>query len=122
MRWIRANRKFGGRLALFALAVQFVLSFGHIHREDIYGSAAAPLAATIALPAANQSRLLPANHTDDYCAICASIYLLGASFSAAAPPLPLPSVSCAIEHVDRILAVSIAARRAPFQSRAPPVA
>ena len=37
MRWFWANRIFGGRLALFALAVQLALSFGHIHREDIFG-------------------------------------------------------------------------------------
>ena len=128
MRWFRANRKYGGRLALFALAVQFVLAFGHIHPEDIYGSAntAASSAATVALSAADHSRLLPtnrpANHTDDYCAICASIYLLGSSFVAAAPPLPLPVVSYAIEHVDRVAAAVITPRRAPFQSRAPPLA
>ncbi len=126
MRWIRANRKFGGRLALFALAVQFVLSFGHIHAEDIYGSAsaAASAAAKVASPAADHFRPLPtkrpAHHTDDYCAICASIYLLGSSFAAAAPQLALPSVSYAIEHVDRISVAFIATRRAPFQSRAPP--
>ena len=39
MRWFRANRILGSRLALFALAVQFVLAFGHIHHDDIYGSA-----------------------------------------------------------------------------------
>ena len=40
MRWFRANKTFGSRLALFALAVQFVLAFGHIHHEDIFGSSA----------------------------------------------------------------------------------
>ena len=37
MGWFRAYRKFGGRLALFALALQFYLSFAHIHPDDIYG-------------------------------------------------------------------------------------
>src|SRR5450755_1762807 len=31
MKWFRSNIKHGSRLALFALAVQFVLSFGHFH-------------------------------------------------------------------------------------------
>ena len=127
MRWFRANQKLGGRLALFALAVQFALAFGHVHPEDIYGPviAAKSPAAMVEL-AADHFRPVPpnrpANRTDDYCAICATIYLLGASFVAAAPPLPLPSVSYAIAHVDRVPVAVIASRRAPFQSRAPPLA
>ena len=31
MRWFRSNIRVGSRLALFALAVQFLLSFGHFH-------------------------------------------------------------------------------------------
>jgi len=127
MRWFRANRILGGRLALFALAVQIVLSFGHIHREDIYGAAigSASPAASVALPAADDSQPLPADrtshHANDYCAICATIHLLSAAFVAEAPPLALPFVSYAIDRFDRVAVVFIAPRRAPFQSRAPPL-
>ncbi|MGH6751213.1 MAG: DUF2946 domain-containing protein, partial [Bradyrhizobium sp.] len=31
MKWFRNNVKHGSRLALLALAIQFVLSFGHFH-------------------------------------------------------------------------------------------
>ncbi len=31
MKWLRSNIKHGARLALFALALQFALSFGHFH-------------------------------------------------------------------------------------------
>ena len=31
MKWFRSNIKHGSRLALFALAIQFALSFGHFH-------------------------------------------------------------------------------------------
>jgi hypothetical protein len=31
MKWFRSNIKHGARLALFALALQFALSFGHFH-------------------------------------------------------------------------------------------
>ena len=34
MYWVRSNRRFGSWAALFALAIQLVLSFGHIHIED----------------------------------------------------------------------------------------
>ena len=64
----------------------------------------------------------PAKHGDDYCAICATVSLLGNSFAAAAPSLPLPSASHAIEQFDRVAAIFIALRRAAFQSRAPPTA
>jgi hypothetical protein len=124
MRWFRANRTFCNRLALFALAMQFVLAFGHIHRDDIYGPARPAAAIAAAVPDGSQP--LPANHPskhgDDYCAICAAVSLLGNSFAAAAPSLPLPSASYAIERFDRVAAIFIAPRRAAFQSRAPPAA
>jgi hypothetical protein len=119
MRWFRANKTFCCRLALFALAVQFVLAFGHIHHEDIYGSTRPAAAITAAMPDGSQP--LPAKHTDDYCAICATMSLLGNSFVAAAPTLPPPAASYAIEQFDRVAAIFIAPRRAAFQSRAPPV-
>ena len=127
MRWFRANKTLCSRLALFALAVQFVLAFGHIHRDDIYGSAR-PTAAMAAVPdgsqplPANHPANHPAKHGDDYCAICATVSLLGNSFAAAAPTLPLPSASYAIEQLDRVAVIFIAPRRAAFQSRAPPTA
>jgi hypothetical protein len=126
MQWFRANKICGGRLALFALALQLVMSFGHIHRDDIYGPARASATAPMALPAADQSQSLPADqpskHTDDYCAICATMSLLGSSFVAAPPQLPLPFAFHAVEHVDRVAVAIVAQRRTAFQSRAPPAA
>jgi hypothetical protein len=114
----------GSRLALLALAVQFIVAFGHIHRDDIYGFART--AAAIAAPVPGGGPPLPgdrpAKHGDDYCAICAAVSLLGNSFAAAAPTLPLPVVSHAIEQLDRAAIIFIAPRRAAFQSRAPPTA
>jgi hypothetical protein len=124
MRWFRAKRILGSRLALLALAVQFIVAFGHIHRDDIYGFART--AAAIAAPVSHGGQPLPGNHPakhgDDYCAICAAVSLLGNSFVAAAPTLPLPVVSHAIEQLDRAAIIFIAPRRAAFQSRAPPTA
>jgi hypothetical protein len=125
MRWFRANRQWGGRLALFALAVQLVLSFGHIHREDIYGYAP-PAQPAATQQAANDHQPVPpaqpSNHGDDYCAICATIALLSSSLVAAAPQLPLPIVSRAIEHSDIVVAAFSPLYRPQFRSRAPPVA
>jgi len=124
MRWFRANRILGGRLALLALAVQFVVAFGHIHHDDIYGFTRT--AAAIAAPVPDGGQPLPGDqptkHGDDYCAVCATMSLLGNSFVAVAPALPLPPASQAIEQLDRVAAIFIAPRRAAFQSRAPPAA
>ena len=42
MKWFRSNIRLGSRLALLALAIQFLLSFGHFHGGS--ASAASALA------------------------------------------------------------------------------
>jgi hypothetical protein len=128
MRWFRANKKVGGPLALFALALQFCLAFGHIHPEDLYGSAQRPLssATQIELAAGTPESLstgYAANHGDDFCAICETIFMLGSSAAPKAPQLltPAPLIHPA-QHVLRTAALFVAPRRAPFQPRAPPTA
>ena len=73
MFWVRSNRRFGSWAALFALAIQLVLSFGHIHLEGIQGSSAAVAPQSQAQPNA------PADDDGDrgfgphhFCAICAA--------------------------------------------------
>jgi hypothetical protein len=129
MRWFRTNGRFGSGLALFALALQFCLAFGHTHPEDLYGSAQRALtnAAEIALPASGAPQSLSAgyaaNRADDFCAICETIFMLGSSATPEAPQLlaAVPLVRPA-QHVGRTAALFIAPRRAAFQSRAPPPA
>lgn len=127
MRWFRSNSRTGGRLALFALAVQFVLAFGHIHPQDIYGSLAGVSSSTLsALPAPEKVQSLSSDQaskqSDDICAICASVFLLNNSFAAAAPHLPLPAASRAVLKLDRLTSIFVEQRHAAFQSRAPPTA
>jgi hypothetical protein len=129
MRWFRTNGRFGSGLALFALALQFCLAFGHIHPDDIYGSVGRPLssAAEIALPKADSpqsfSRDHVASHGDDFCAICETMVMLGTSATPEAPQVlpPIPIIRPA-QHFGRTAALFVAPRRAPFQSRAPPIA
>ena len=121
MNWFRSNIRHGSRLALFALALQFVLSFGHFH------------AAAQAAPAI-QSGLLHLLVTDDGpaqqpdndqqpggpCAICAVIALANAVLFATPPSLPLPRP---LDHA--YLAadagfIDLASAPAAFQPRAPP--
>jgi hypothetical protein len=102
--------------------VAAAVSFGHVHLDGVHR---ADLALAIAGSGAQASQL-PAPHPgndgdDDYCAICATIYLAANSFLPPAPELPVPFVSQTIEHFDRVAVVFIVPRRTPFQSRAPPL-
>jgi hypothetical protein len=121
MRWVRPNRRFGGWLALTALALQLALSFGHVHLDGARAGAGWITAAKA--PSAPPS---PAQHptsdADDYCAICATIHLASTSFLPEAPQLPVPFVSQTVEHFHPVAFVFIAPQRTAFQSRAPPLA
>ena len=122
MRWARHIRRFGGCLALAALALQLVLSFGHVHLGGVhrtyYGTTVAGSSAQVQpLPAQH-----PGDDGDDYCAICATIYLAANSFVPQAPQLPALFASRLIEHADRGAIVFVVPRRSAFQSRAPPLA
>jgi hypothetical protein len=123
MRRVRNNKRFGGWLALFALAVQLVLSFGHVHLEGIRGGAGAGISLAAERPVSPTSPAQhPANDADEYCAICAAIHLASSTFLPDAPQLPVPFVSQPIEHFDYVAFVFIAPQRTAFQSRAPPLA
>jgi hypothetical protein len=128
MRWFRTNGQFGSGLALFALALQFCLAFGHIHPDDIYGSVGRPLssAAEIALPSAGSPQSLTADRAvndDQFCAICETMFMLGTSATPQAPQVPAPvPITRPARHFSRVAALFVAPRRAAFQSRAPPVA
>jgi hypothetical protein len=46
MNWFRKHLKHGSRLALFALAIQFALSFGHFHGSVAQAASAIQTAVT----------------------------------------------------------------------------
>jgi len=95
MRWFRSNMRFGSRLALFALAAQLVVTFGHVH---LFGFAVASAnAAPIAVADRSTASVLGStdplrkNGSADYdCPICALIQLAGTSAPSVAPALPVP--------------------------------
>jgi hypothetical protein len=123
MRWVRAKRQYGGALALFALALQFMLSFAHLHPEDIFGPGSVSFTLSTAERTQPPSIDPHPTHNDDYCAICATMYLLGSSPIPEAPPLlPLSFVWQRVDRFDHPVATFVAPGRRPFQSRAPPSA
>ena len=91
MWWFRSHIRLGSRLALFALAIQLVLSFGHIHVDKSLLSSAS--AAGIAQQSASRDGApsTPQPHgADDFCAICATIGLLASSALPEATSLVIP--------------------------------
>jgi hypothetical protein len=121
MRWVRARSGAVSRLALFALALQIALSFGHVHLGGFrHAGGGFSAGGTKSAPSAPTQK--PASDADDYCAICATIHLAATSLLPQAPHLPVPFVARPVEHVNYTTATSFSTRRAPFQSRAPPLA
>jgi len=137
MQWFRKHLKHGSRLALFALAIQFVLSFGHFHA--ITAQAAPAIATGLAQADLDYAKSLasedtaskaeqkqrPAtpdtDHAADACAICAVISLASNVLFATPPLLQLPqavellylTVDAEFTHLNSV--------HPAFQSRAPPV-
>jgi hypothetical protein len=147
MKWFRSNIRLGSRLALFALAVQCLLSFGHFHGSS---AQAAPV-----LTDAKQSRLhdtasFAATHLDpsgrtshqdpshavslkirsdrgpegqptDDCAICAVMALANAMVVAAPPYLLGPQAAAFLYLTADAEFVDLNSARVAFQARAPPI-
>jgi hypothetical protein len=131
MNFVHRHKRRGALLALAALALQITLAFGHVHLNDLHhrgisdgsrGTTFAPYRVTLAQPSP-QAPGRNSNDDDDYCAICASIFLVSSSFTPAASVLPVPVGFQRIEHsFDNAYGSTEPPRRLAFQSRAPPAA
>jgi hypothetical protein len=134
MKWFRRHIKTGSRLALFALAVQFALSFGHFHFDAAKAAPAiqiglsdVDLSSVDGFVPAEASQQQPANHDNDQrpgenCAICAVISLAGNLLLSTPPLLLLPQAVELLYLVTDAEFAHLGAVRLPFQSRAPPAA
>jgi hypothetical protein len=125
MGWVHCHKRKGAFVALAALALQLVVSFGHVHLDRAAHASVAIAAASHGTAVAQASPQSPAQNPsddDDYCAICASIFLASTSFVALPPPLPVPLGFTRIEHAYSAAFGVIPPRRVAFQSRAPPAA
>src|SRR5262245_2598724 len=122
MRWFRQNVRFGSWCALVALAVQLVLSFGHLHIATS-GVAATALAAAESFSGAPEDSPAPSKHSRvaDYCTICASIHLAGLLTTEPSSVLA-PHPSGAVRLTVGIETIPSAHFGLPFSARAPPLA
>jgi len=132
MKWFRSHIRHGARLALFAMLVQFALTFGHTH----WFAQAAPLAASSLqqtdgakavgsadrLAVQKQSPSAPDREQpgDDNCAICAIIAMAGTVLSATPPLLQLPQAIELLYRTTDAEFVHLKSASTAFQPRAPP--
>jgi hypothetical protein len=126
LRLVRTKRRFWACWALFALAIQFASSFGHVHdlpngkdssslqvahgdNARLTASSAPALATHPAIPAVD-------------CEICAAVYLAGNGVPGAAPQLRVPAFIDRIRFGVNVDTASAIPLYQIFQPRAPPCA
>jgi hypothetical protein len=139
MKWFRAHIKHGSRLALLALAIQFVVSFGHFHGTS---AQAEPAIATVTTQSTSAGSPAPANaaavhsafggdqsqpgssqdsdQPTDICAICAVMALANTALFSAPPLLLLPQAVEFLYLTTDAEFVHLNSARIAFQPRAPP--
>src|SRR5262245_6924642 len=127
MRWFRSRSRLAAYLALFALAFQLAVSFGHVHLARVAALSAGasslagtqPSADSLTAPSNPAGREHPA---DDHCPICTLIHLSGALVPAEMPSLPLPAVFSRLRLEAAAEFDLTASPGALFRARAPPIA
>jgi hypothetical protein len=136
MKWFRSNIRHGSRLALFALVIQFALSFGHFHGIAAQaapaiqsGAAVSDLSSGLASGGAADNSVqqpAPSSHDPDQqpgdsCAICAVMALANTVLFASPPLLLLPQAVEFLYLTTDAEFVHLNSARVAFQPRAPPV-
>jgi hypothetical protein len=143
MNWFRSNVRLGSRLALCALAIQFLLSFGHFHGGSAQVASAPAhvhqaigFAGTFLVASERASRPIasapvrsrtsfshePTGQPDDDCAICAVMALANTMLDAAPPYLLAPQAAAfAFLAVDAGF-TDLNSAASAFQPRGPPIA
>lgn len=142
MKWFRKHLRHGSRLALLALVIQFVATFGHFHPIDIEARAAG-LPTGVALAATPGGEAFPQNlilvsstaTTDsaqqgshqphgsdphDICSICAVMALASTALFATPPLLLLPQAAELLYLTTDAAFVHLDPSSTAFQPRAPP--
>ena len=132
MKWFRSNIRHGARLALFAMLVQFALTFGHSH----WFAQAATLAQSSLQQAAKTDSVAsvdgavfekqsPAGQdgdsADDNCAVCAVVAMADTIVSSTPPLLLLPQAIRLLHRAADAEFVRLQSARTAFQPRAPPI-
>src|SRR3954451_24330860 len=148
MKWFRLNIRVGSHLALFALAIQFLLSFGHFHGVSAQAASASldatrlgfhetdsfSVAQIEALDRASHANAsapaglktsssgdVPAGQPGDDCAICAVMALGKAMVPASPPDLPKRQAIVLLHLPVEPGFLILNSARPDFRPRAPPI-
>jgi hypothetical protein len=130
MRWFRSNIRSGVAAALFALLVQFAVTFSHVHLDGLnlprirHGHSHAVSVGrhfTALLQKPGDTRGLPGVPDTD-CPICALIQLAASSPPSVAPPLPVPAMLDGTKLEAHAELHRAATPSFAFQARGPPSA
>jgi hypothetical protein len=116
MKWLRSNVRRVSHVALFALAIQFALSFGHFH-----GVAAEAASVQVEQPASQPaSDHDQGEHPGDICAICAVMAMASTALFATPPAIPLPLAVHFVHVAAAAKPIRVVSIRVAFQPRGPP--
>src|SRR5258708_5182186 len=122
MRWVRSNMHFGARLALIALALQLVLTFGHVHGVAGNHSDSSPSLLLAAFAPAHGGQTQGHDgDADDLCPICMAAAAMGNAVASTPPVLPVAIAYATVDHAIAPFAAIAQPQRAAFQSRGPPI-
>lgn len=125
MKWFRSNIKRGSSIALFALVIQFALSFGHVHAPNgtpYEGPLSQLLAAVVAPHDGGQTR--GHDHDgdpDELCPICMTNAAMGNAIAPTPPVLLVAFVDVPVVRTTELFLAIPQSPRAAFHSRGPPL-
>lgn len=119
MKWFRTHIRNGSKLALLALAIQLVLSFGHVHLAHAQASSANSAIESVQLPA--DQIPAPDQHPADNCAICAVMAMAGTGLFSTPPVLLLPQAVAFLYLATDAEFIHLNSLTGAFQPRAPPL-
>jgi hypothetical protein len=110
MKWFRDNLGHGAKLALFALAVQLVLSLGHVHLDDLHAAPGDASGITHVQAPSTPDSDHQQHRVGVPCDICAVMAMAGNALVSAPPILSLPdaaefahaAIKAEFDHLDAI--------------------
>jgi hypothetical protein len=123
MHWFRHHIIHSASLALIALAINFALSFGHIHLDGLPGGKvmAGVLVSALTHQDDGQTNKHHQADPDDFCPICMAGAALGTGIAASPPVLIVQFAEAAIERPFEAVVSVLQSHRTAFQSRGPPI-
>jgi hypothetical protein len=124
MRWFRDTIRQSTGLALIALAMNLVLSFGHIHALEGPASEHAIVAMAASIPSADDAQKTSHphdGHPDYLCPICMAASTLANALTSAPPALPLERGNVIADRKIEDVLAAVERSRGAFQPRGPPI-